>query len=354
MDRDPNIVDAGARHPCSRHRLRASAARCQPHRRRRTAAPRSSIPARHRPHPYVLDALNDARHRARAGRVPVAHARAPRSRGRRRPAHGGPAATRGRAASARCAAPRRPGQAHCGLDRGVRRRRVPRAVRRDPADSGRTRDHRQGRGAAPARPTHVRVHRYAGPCAASLLRASISTTASSSAATRSASRIASSTPRPDRSRSRRRRRCSSIPMALHASIDRLLTYRPERIALTHYGPVGDLERLAGDLHECIDEFVRIARRHAAERGSHHAHRGRHVSTSSASGSTGTVSMATTRGVTSCSTPTSISTRRDSTSGSGRCDRHADIQGFPHPPGRRQHRCALRHDRPRRPRCGRRS
>jgi glyoxylase-like metal-dependent hydrolase (beta-lactamase superfamily II) len=54
------------------------------------------------------------------------------------------------------------------------------------------------------------------------------------------------------------------PEALHASINRLLSYRPERIALTHYGPVGDLERLAADLHECIDEFVRIARRHAAE------------------------------------------------------------------------------------------
>jgi len=54
------------------------------------------------------------------------------------------------------------------------------------------------------------------------------------------------------------------PQALHASIDRLLTYRPERIALTHYGPVGDIERLAADLHECIDEFVRIARRHAAD------------------------------------------------------------------------------------------
>jgi glyoxylase-like metal-dependent hydrolase (beta-lactamase superfamily II) len=54
------------------------------------------------------------------------------------------------------------------------------------------------------------------------------------------------------------------PGALHASIDRLLSYRPERIALTHYGPVGDIERLAADLHECIDEFVRIARRHADE------------------------------------------------------------------------------------------
>jgi glyoxylase-like metal-dependent hydrolase (beta-lactamase superfamily II) len=55
------------------------------------------------------------------------------------------------------------------------------------------------------------------------------------------------------------------PEALHGSIDRLLSYRPERIALTHYGPVGDdLGRMGADLHECIDEFVRIARRHAAE------------------------------------------------------------------------------------------
>jgi glyoxylase-like metal-dependent hydrolase (beta-lactamase superfamily II) len=53
------------------------------------------------------------------------------------------------------------------------------------------------------------------------------------------------------------------PEALHESIDRLLTYRPQRIALTHFGPVGDVERLAGDLHACIDEFVVIARRHAA-------------------------------------------------------------------------------------------
>ena len=33
------------------------------------------------------------------------------------------------------------------------------------------------------------------------------------------------------------------PDALHASIDRLLSYRPQRIVLTHFGPVADLERL---------------------------------------------------------------------------------------------------------------
>ena len=52
------------------------------------------------------------------------------------------------------------------------------------------------------------------------------------------------------------------PAALHASIDRLLSYRPQRMALTHYGPVGDVERLAADMHAEIDAFVRIARAHA--------------------------------------------------------------------------------------------
>jgi glyoxylase-like metal-dependent hydrolase (beta-lactamase superfamily II) len=53
------------------------------------------------------------------------------------------------------------------------------------------------------------------------------------------------------------------PEALHRTIDRLMSYRPRRIVQTHFGPVMDLERLAGDLHVAIDEFVAIARRHAA-------------------------------------------------------------------------------------------
>ena len=53
------------------------------------------------------------------------------------------------------------------------------------------------------------------------------------------------------------------PQALHASIGRLMARGPRRMVLTHFGPVGDLERLARDLHESIDEFVRIGRRHAA-------------------------------------------------------------------------------------------
>ena len=53
------------------------------------------------------------------------------------------------------------------------------------------------------------------------------------------------------------------PDALHATIDRIMSYRPQRIFQTHFGPVTDLERLARDLHASIVELVRIARTHAS-------------------------------------------------------------------------------------------
>ena len=52
------------------------------------------------------------------------------------------------------------------------------------------------------------------------------------------------------------------PDALHATIDRLMSYRPQRVLQTHFGPVTDLERLAADLHAALVELVRIARKHA--------------------------------------------------------------------------------------------
>ena len=52
------------------------------------------------------------------------------------------------------------------------------------------------------------------------------------------------------------------PEALHASVDRIMGYRPEQVVMTHFGPVGDVERLAYDLHAAIDAAVGIARRHA--------------------------------------------------------------------------------------------
>jgi glyoxylase-like metal-dependent hydrolase (beta-lactamase superfamily II) len=52
------------------------------------------------------------------------------------------------------------------------------------------------------------------------------------------------------------------PEALHATIRRLMSYGPKRVYQTHFGPVDDLERLERDLHDSIDELVRIARKHA--------------------------------------------------------------------------------------------
>jgi glyoxylase-like metal-dependent hydrolase (beta-lactamase superfamily II) len=53
------------------------------------------------------------------------------------------------------------------------------------------------------------------------------------------------------------------PAAAHRSIDRLLSYRPRAMYLTHYSRVEDLPRLATDLHEQLDDYVAIAKRHAA-------------------------------------------------------------------------------------------
>jgi glyoxylase-like metal-dependent hydrolase (beta-lactamase superfamily II) len=52
------------------------------------------------------------------------------------------------------------------------------------------------------------------------------------------------------------------PEALHATIRRMMSYGPNRVYQTHFGPVDDLERLEQDLHESVDGLVRIARAHA--------------------------------------------------------------------------------------------
>ena len=49
------------------------------------------------------------------------------------------------------------------------------------------------------------------------------------------------------------------PDALHASIDRLVALKPEAMYLTHYGRLGDVGRLAVDLHEQIDAMVALAK-----------------------------------------------------------------------------------------------
>ena len=49
------------------------------------------------------------------------------------------------------------------------------------------------------------------------------------------------------------------PGQLKASIIRLMQFRPRRVYLTHYSEVSDCARLANDMVDAVDEFVRIAR-----------------------------------------------------------------------------------------------
>ena len=51
------------------------------------------------------------------------------------------------------------------------------------------------------------------------------------------------------------------PTEAHKAVDRIMAQDPERLYLTHYSVVTDVERLANDMHECIDGFVAIAKKH---------------------------------------------------------------------------------------------
>ena len=48
------------------------------------------------------------------------------------------------------------------------------------------------------------------------------------------------------------------PAAMHASIDRMLSFEPRSMYLTHFSRVTEVERLAGDLHRLIDTMVAVA------------------------------------------------------------------------------------------------
>ncbi|KAI5916620.1 MBL fold metallo-hydrolase [Thauera sp. 2A1] len=49
------------------------------------------------------------------------------------------------------------------------------------------------------------------------------------------------------------------PAAMHASIDRMLSFEPRSMYLTHFSRVTEVERLAGDLHRLIDTMVAVAK-----------------------------------------------------------------------------------------------
>tara|TARA_B110000263_G_scaffold250180_1_gene271265 strand:+ start:3364 stop:4290 length:927 start_codon:yes stop_codon:yes gene_type:complete len=48
------------------------------------------------------------------------------------------------------------------------------------------------------------------------------------------------------------------PKEAHKAIDRILSYNPNTIYLTHYSHIESIDRLAKDLHRSIDVFVKIA------------------------------------------------------------------------------------------------
>ena len=50
------------------------------------------------------------------------------------------------------------------------------------------------------------------------------------------------------------------PAAAHATIDRLMSYAPAYMFLTHYSRVAHTERLAGDLHRLIDRHAELGER----------------------------------------------------------------------------------------------
>lgn len=52
------------------------------------------------------------------------------------------------------------------------------------------------------------------------------------------------------------------PQPAHEAIDRLMSRAPRAIYLTHFSRVTHLDRLAADLHACLDAFIDLGRRYA--------------------------------------------------------------------------------------------
>jgi glyoxylase-like metal-dependent hydrolase (beta-lactamase superfamily II) len=51
------------------------------------------------------------------------------------------------------------------------------------------------------------------------------------------------------------------PLEAHKAVDRILECEPEQLYLTHYSRVGNLERLAAEMHADIDVYVALALKH---------------------------------------------------------------------------------------------
>jgi len=48
------------------------------------------------------------------------------------------------------------------------------------------------------------------------------------------------------------------PEAMRKTLDRLLSYNPQAVYLTHFGPVTNIEKLGSDLRNCLDQFTEMA------------------------------------------------------------------------------------------------
>ncbi len=60
------------------------------------------------------------------------------------------------------------------------------------------------------------------------------------------------------------------PVDMHASIDRLMSFTPRAMYLTHYAQVVDLPARAADLHRRLDRHVAIAEAHGGDGDKRHA------------------------------------------------------------------------------------
>ena len=60
------------------------------------------------------------------------------------------------------------------------------------------------------------------------------------------------------------------PAAWHASIDRLMAWRPERMYLTHFGQLDEPARYINTLHRMIDDLANLASKHEGLPGELHA------------------------------------------------------------------------------------
>jgi glyoxylase-like metal-dependent hydrolase (beta-lactamase superfamily II) len=52
------------------------------------------------------------------------------------------------------------------------------------------------------------------------------------------------------------------PAEAHKAVDRIMALGPDRLFLTHFGEVTGLDKLAEDMHECLDGYVAMALEHA--------------------------------------------------------------------------------------------